>query len=180
MCRECRANPVAIEGYCAPCWRDRATPPAPQRPARGRWAVRQPTYPTPYGEARKPGTIGRDRALLRRVLKAITILLVAVPLVKPLNAEPVRIEGRVDCAKWLKGRVEPIGAVIVQAYLIGTLNGIAFGERIDFWRMRGGISQDQAVLWMDNYCRANPLSTVMRGAAALFDEHTGGVRLLRP
>lgn len=64
MCKLCGANPPAVEGLCAPCWRDRATAPAPRRPPRGRWAIRQPTYETPHGEARKPSTAMRDRRLI--------------------------------------------------------------------------------------------------------------------
>ena len=47
------------------------------------------------------------------------------------------------------------------------------GTELDFWRIGVGLEVDQALYWMDKYCRENPLSRTITGALKLFKQTTG-------
>jgi hypothetical protein len=113
--------------------------------------------------------------------KALAFVLgVALLLAESVEAEPVWTEGAADCATWLQARAHPGSKITAEALLIGTLDGLALGAQVEFWRAYGvRVSREQALLWIDNHCRTNPLSNVASGAMSLFDERTGGVRLER-
>jgi hypothetical protein len=75
-----------------------------------------------------------------------------------------------DCGQWVKG-----GYLTKQqhnGWLTGYLTGINFAH----WSMtnEGPLSAlssaEQAFAWMDNYCKANPLSNVLVGGAKLMIE----------
>jgi len=84
----------------------------------------------------------------------------------------VVIEGVVNCAEWTDGRASHT-AENLEHYTLGLLNGLALGRGKEFWRARGSkFSPQQAYLWMDNYCRANPHNQVMTGAGELYKERT--------
>ena len=83
-------------------------------------------------------------------------------------------EGTVDCGMWVTARKQN-SAQAFEGHLLGLLNGLALGRRVDIWRAEGvPMSRDQAYLWMDNYCQSNPLSHVVSGAVMLADEKTNG------
>ena len=59
---------------------------------------------------------------------------------------------------------------------MGYLSGIALALDKDFWGQPGSNALDSAsvYLWMDNYCRANPLKDIADGGELLFQERTRG------
>lgn len=72
-----------------------------------------------------------------------------------------------DCGQWIKGQSG------TKTWLVGFLTGMnmAFSQgnpNVDLLRKLR--SAEQAYLWMDNYCRANPLKMVSEGAIDLFLE----------
>ena len=73
-----------------------------------------------------------------------------------------------DCGQWLKDRND-----FNKAALMGYLSGMnvmwAFYNkgRDPLQKVK---SAQQAYVWMDNYCKSNPLSTIQVGANRLFDE----------
>ena len=78
--------------------------------------------------------------------------------------------GAPDCGQWVKG-----GYLTKQqhnGWLMGLLTGINFAH----WSMTNEdplsalSSAEQAFAWMDNFCKANPLSNVLFGAATLMIE----------
>jgi hypothetical protein len=74
-----------------------------------------------------------------------------------------------NCGEWTEHRSSGTG--IAGAYLVGLLDGLALGTRTEIWHAGGvRISGDQACLWMDKYCRENPLSLVVTGAFRLQEE----------
>lgn len=76
-----------------------------------------------------------------------------------------------SCATWAEARSEDsVLAVVWEAYLLGTMNGIALATDKDFWKVGGGITNDQAYFWMDRYCDNNPLKDVADGAITLWFE----------
>lgn len=80
------------------------------------------------------------------------------------------------CADWVEARTTR-RAQILETWAQGTLNGIAFGSNIDFWRSpKGAIEPNQAYLWLDRWCRDNPLGFLIGGVVALFDERTDNRR----
>lgn len=53
------------------------------------------------------------------------------------------------------------------AWLVGFLSGIAVAKNSDFIK---GTDGESILLWMDNYCRSNPLKGISDGGGALFYE----------
>lgn len=60
-----------------------------------------------------------------------------------------------------------------ESWVDGFLSGMAAGTFKEFWSKPGNKLDDKSVyLWIDNYCRANPLKNVAQAAEMLFLEHT--------
>ena len=82
--------------------------------------------------------------------------------------------GANDCGVWVKARKENL-ASLLEAHLIGFLDGMAAGRATEIWEAQGvKMSAEQAYLWMDKYCQSNPLSHVITGAHSLANERTNG------
>ncbi|MFZ3320740.1 MAG: hypothetical protein WA190_00100 [Usitatibacter sp.] len=78
----------------------------------------------------------------------------------------------IDCGTWTNGQGTNV-ADYQHFYLTGLMDGLALGRGREFWRADGiEVSRDQVALWMDKYCRENPLNYVITGAVQLFDERT--------
>lgn len=76
--------------------------------------------------------------------------------------------GNYDCGEWFTKR-QP-----ARIWLLGYLSGLAAGDsqaKVDVLDRLN--SADQAYLWMDNYCKANPLKKVSNGAVQLYIELDG-------
>ena len=88
-------------------------------------------------------------------------------------AQGVHVEGIIDCGLWVKARTVA-RANVFEGYLVGLLNGMSIGRGVEFWRAGGlpSLTQDQVFLWMDGFCRREPLSGVVRGAYVLMEERT--------
>lgn len=73
--------------------------------------------------------------------------------------------GTDSCGQWLQARAaRGVDDVVYRTWLTGYLTGLnSSGER-DILR---GRRVDDAVLWMDQHCRANPTSSIFRAATAL-------------
>ena len=89
----------------------------------------------------------------------------------PAIPQGIVVEGTVDCGEWITARSNNT-AVPLEHYLLGLLNGLALGRQDEFWRADGRSkpSREAIYLWMDKYCRDNPLSNPVSGAFVLFDE----------
>jgi hypothetical protein len=85
------------------------------------------------------------------------------------------VRGGADCAKWLEPE-NSTTALMNKAWLVGYLSGLNIGlyvdERRNTFNYFEGVTPQQINLWMDNYCRKNPLSDVTKGAADLYTEKT--------
>jgi len=77
--------------------------------------------------------------------------------------------GGSDCAQWLKNHAQRD-----KAWVLGFLSGwngawlMAQKEKEDPLRKLN--SADQAFLWLDNYCKANPLNHLSEATQALYLE----------
>lgn len=108
--------------------------------------------------------------------RATTSLLLAITLTLGCSGEAaaqgIIVKGTIDCGMWIKAREEKT-AEILESYVMGTINGLAMGRSIEIWKADGReVSVDQAYLWLDNYCRKNPLQGVMPGLIIFSDERT--------
>jgi hypothetical protein len=78
--------------------------------------------------------------------------------------------GRTDCGKWL---TNPDGAkTLNKAWLLGYLSGLSVSGIAKNDPFDALSSAAQAYVWMDNFCKANPLSDISEGGAKLFAELT--------
>jgi hypothetical protein len=110
------------------------------------------------------------------VISVVTLLLNA----SIGNTQGIVTEGRLDCGLWVKARSDR-RAETLEHYFLGLMNGLAVGTRVEFWRADGQkISREQVYLWMDNYCRQTPLSSVIEGAIKLMNERTKSTYGLTP
>ena len=109
-----------------------------------------------------------------RKLVLISLLLIASGDVTAAPSEGFYLQGAdTDCGDWVKARKADRSSIL-EAFVVGTLNGMALGGKRELWRAAGDKVSDESVfLWMDNYCNANPLSKVVTGIVALFRERTG-------
>jgi hypothetical protein len=96
------------------------------------------------------------------------------------NAQGFTVRGLQNCGEWVESRNKKNNASFSdQAFLIGMLNGMnvshyylspttpavnVFGESTP--------KNEQIFLWMDKYCKENPLKDTMDGAVLLFAEIT--------
>ena len=76
--------------------------------------------------------------------------------------------GRPDCGEWLNDSPSEQG--MNKAWLLGFLSGLSASQVIRGDPLNALSSAAQAYVWMDNFCRKNPLDTVAYGAYALFFE----------
>ena len=83
------------------------------------------------------------------------------------------IRGVPDCASWLQPE-HVTREFMNKSWLVGYLSGLNLGFFVDKSRKPfdyfAGVTTGQIYLWMDNYCRANPLSNVMVESSDLFAE----------
>ena len=92
----------------------------------------------------------------------------------PARSEAISAENVPDCGIWIQARSarQSIG---LENYLIGLLNGMALGSGIEFWRANGvKVTSQQVFLWMDGFCRREPLETIILGSVTLINERTNG------
>jgi len=85
----------------------------------------------------------------------------------------ITVRGARSCGAWIEARTQGgISAFAAQDWVIGYLSGVAMASNFDFWGKQNVNSLDNqsAFLWMDNYCRANPLKNIADGADELYFE----------
>lgn len=105
--------------------------------------------------------------------QALIAAAMAALLTGPATArEPVWTGTTVECREWAETRAWLQNDR--EGYLLGLLDGLSLGTWTEFWRAGGTkISHKQVFLWMDEYCRDEPLSDVTAGALLLYKERVG-------
>ena len=119
--------------------------------------------------------------------RPLVLLLLACCLAQPVFGEVYF--GGSDCGQWMK-RTDSVGIKNArETWLAGYMSGLNAmywsdeAKRYNVWSLaywgsypsmgdplRKVNSFDQLILWMDNYCTKNPLSTVQKGGSELFTE----------
>lgn len=77
----------------------------------------------------------------------------------------IRNYGVPDCGEWIKQNSNA-----QKAWLLGFLSGLNVNEATHQNPLGRLQSADQAFLWVDNFCRQNPLKNVFEGGYRLLDE----------
>lgn len=78
----------------------------------------------------------------------------------------VTVRGASSCGLWVKNReTNSLERSSDLAWVLGFLSGISMGSTVNVFKdIR---DSESLVLWMDNYCKANPLKDVAAGSVAL-------------
>ena len=88
-----------------------------------------------------------------------------------INANAVLARGVVGCGKWIAAseRKASDGYLFIfyQGWVLGFLSGSAVQTNKDILK---NTDNESLYLWIDNYCRANPLKSLIYGSDALFEE----------
>ena len=110
---------------------------------------------------------------MKSALRAVCVI--ALCLASDVGfAERYTIFGEPDCGEWVKQQ-----NATHKAWLLGFLTGLSAMDAADRAAAHQTVkhdaldhlnSADQAFVWMDNYCRANPLQGVAKGATQLYIE----------
>lgn len=100
-------------------------------------------------------------------MKVIAATLLTISFCTTANAERVAAFGIPDCGTWVNNQTQG-----TKLWLAGFMSGKNFA-----WNKTGGIDPldgvqnfQQLILWMDNWCRGNPLKTVSDGGNELWEE----------
>ena len=75
-----------------------------------------------------------------------------------------------DCGIWIEARSPNVDSTALEHFAQGFLNGMTLESRFDFWKKPYPITPKQTFLWIDKYCRENPLSSPITGMKKLFDQ----------
>lgn len=107
--------------------------------------------------------------MLKHILASLTLLSAT-----SVAAEGIYTSGLLNCGLWVENRSRGTAAVF-EGYALGMMNGLALGSGTEFWNANGNmLKPEQVYLYIDKFCRENPLNDVITGAVTLIDEHTGG------
>lgn len=99
---------------------------------------------------------------------AIALGLVGAAFLCASISMAIEIRASPSCGTWVKERSEKAWQVVVsQFWVLGYLSGMALGEERDTLK---GYDNDSIFLWMDNYCRENPLKQLSHGGLTLHYE----------
>ena len=98
-----------------------------------------------------------------------SIALVAIALTTLSTQAPaVTVRGARSCGEWVEHRQEKtMSTLATEAWVVGFLSGIAIVRDKDFLKETDAPS---IFLWMDKYCKANPLKRTNDGGIELYFE----------
>jgi hypothetical protein len=101
---------------------------------------------------------------------ALVFAILLLTAAGPSLAIPVTRIGEYDCGRWFNPKYRELA----KAWLMGYLSGLSVMNSMSDTQANDVLdalqSADQAFLWMDNFCNANPLETVPWGGEKLFFE----------
>lgn len=110
-----------------------------------------------------------------RLKACIFVLLLLMSAV--VSSQGVMIRGANSCGMWIEQRAQDTTsrltrAVVLQGWIVGYLSGLASESGKNFWGYPNinSLDNESVFLWIDNYCRANPLKHIDDAGDALFRE----------
>jgi hypothetical protein len=84
-------------------------------------------------------------------------------------AAQAQVRGSPSCGSWTQERTGTRPVIENATWLLGLLSGVSFMSKTDFLR---GTDNDSIYLWVDNYCKAQPLKFVFDAGMVLSVELT--------
>jgi hypothetical protein len=99
------------------------------------------------------------------------LLVTVISIAAMSNANAFVVKGTPDCGLWMKERKNSKSnnptwdEIVNRAWLVGFLSGLNADERNSNFLAKA--SADQIYLWVDNYCKANPLNDLADGGQTL-------------
>jgi len=101
------------------------------------------------------------------------LLALAVAISTAQVQEPRAIIGPMDfsCGKWVNTPKDTSEHFQVRYWILGYLSGNNMQSSVDFMR---GRDADGLTVWIDNYCRRNPLHAITRAMVELVKELKAG------
>jgi hypothetical protein len=102
-------------------------------------------------------------SIIKKTLLA-TVMLLCLGIAAP-SAQAIESRGARSCGVWMSDKAK--FSVAHEAWLVGFLTGMALYSDKDILK---GTDNESIFLWIDNYCRANPLHNLTRAGDALFEE----------
>jgi hypothetical protein len=85
----------------------------------------------------------------------------------------VLIRGLADCGKWISARAAQPASGYYETAIQAYINGLSMASGIDIWGWGGNqMSEQQAYLFVDNYCRKHPLEDIWQAGWMLANEKT--------
>ena len=98
----------------------------------------------------------------------VRIVLILAMSVACLQAHAVTVKGAPSCGDWVKDRkAGGWSSTANLGWLVGFLSGLSVASRNEALK---DTNVESLSLWMDNYCRSNPLKDVDDGGMDLFIE----------
>lgn len=96
----------------------------------------------------------------------IIICFVAIFFNQETNA--VEMRGMISCGRWINDKKnDELSRITAERWIIGYLSGLAAGTEKNILE---GTDNDSIILWIDNYCSANPLKDIGHGSNEIFFE----------
>jgi len=96
------------------------------------------------------------------------MLVVAVMTFTPVHAQTITVMGSRSCGQWAAVSGDPtVERAVIKNWLTGFMSGLAMGQGKDILEQTDA---DSIYLWMDNYCRENPLNSLSNGGNTLYHE----------
>ena len=100
------------------------------------------------------------------IKKSMGIVLAGLMLATAsFEGQAFTIRGARSCGQWVEARKG--GYNPAESWLVGFLSGAALGANVDILKGTDNLS---LFLWVDNYCRANPLKDLDDAGVDLFLE----------
>ena len=103
-------------------------------------------------------------------MKYLRLMLMLFAIEFASNGNAVEYMGVTSCEEWVNRHSTNDSSM--EEWLLGYLSGIAAGKNID---LLGGAERKSLFLWMDKYCKKNPLKRIDSGAHDLASELIMGV-----
>ncbi len=100
----------------------------------------------------------------------LPILIGFIFLSKVSHSQYLTIKGISNCGTWIEARSPNVNSTALEHYAQGFLNGMVVKSKFDFWQKPYPITLKQSFLWIDKYCRENPLKDPIQGMIQLFDQ----------
>jgi len=106
-----------------------------------------------------------------RASLAVTLLMVVSCYATNVSAESIQGAGAMPCGNWVEKRASG-GHNMALAWVMGFMS--SYNHFVDESGKKNGvfgeIDYNSIALWMDNYCRSNPLKSVYSGSYTLIGE----------